>query len=187
MARNEALQCLTMMRSFFATVFAAALLSSASVSAAERRPIAETDLYSFQWIATPRISPDGSRIVYTHVVVNPKHDGYETALWIIPASGGPARQLTSGPHDSSPQWSPDGRMLAFVRATEKDGKAQPTANLPALHGRRRGARSHRLAERRERPGLVAGQPQHRVFLDHDSRRSRKEEGWRQEGKREERR
>ena len=75
-----------------------------STFAADRRPIAETDIYSFQWIANPRISPDGSRIVYTHVTVNQKHEGYETALWIIPSSGGPARQLTAGPHDSSPQW-----------------------------------------------------------------------------------
>ncbi len=93
--------------------------------AADKRPIAETDIYSFQWVAGPRISPDGSRIVYTHVTVNQKHEGYETALWMVPYSGGEARQLTAGPHDSSPQWSPDGKLLAFVRASEKDGKPQP--------------------------------------------------------------
>jgi dipeptidyl aminopeptidase/acylaminoacyl peptidase len=106
-----------------------------SLPAADRRPIAETDLYSFRWIANPRISPDGSRVVYTHVTVNPKHDGYETALWIIPSGGGQARQLTSGPRDSSPQWSPDGKLLAFVRATEKDGKPQPAeVYLLAMEG-----------------------------------------------------
>src|SRR5271155_4940389 len=101
------------------------LAIAVSPSAADRRPIADTDIYSFQWVANPRISPDGSRIVYTHVTVNQKHEGYETALWIVPFSGGAARQLTAGPHDSSPQWSPDGRLVAFVRATEKDGKPQP--------------------------------------------------------------
>ena len=60
--------------------------------------ITETDLYAFQWIADPRISPDGAQIVYTRVVVNARHDGYESALWLIPAAGAAggrtARQIT---------------------------------------------------------------------------------------------
>ncbi len=35
------------------------------------------------------------------------------------------RTLTSGKHDSSPRWSPDGKFLAFMRSVEKDGKTQP--------------------------------------------------------------
>src|SRR6266850_5942678 len=103
----------------------ATLCLAISLEAADKRPIAETDIYSFRWIANPRISPDGSRIVYTYVTVNQKKDGYDTSLWIIPSAGGTARQLTGGPRDSSPQWSPDGKMLAFARSSEKDGKPQP--------------------------------------------------------------
>ena len=77
-----------------------ALLCFASL-AADRRPIAETDIHAFQWIANTKISPDGSRIVYVHVAVNAKHDNYDTALWMVPTAGGTPRQLTSGPRDSS--------------------------------------------------------------------------------------
>src|ERR1700682_4375384 len=103
----------------------AALCLATALAGADKRPIAETDIYSFRWIANPRISPDGSRIVYTYVTVNQKKDGYDTSLWIIPSSGGTARQLTSGPRDTSPQWSPDGKILALARSFEKDGKPQP--------------------------------------------------------------
>jgi len=105
--------------------WAIALIAAAVFGADAKRPITETDLYAFQWAGNPQISPDGSKIVYTLVKVTAKHDNYETALWMTPASGGPARQLTAGPHDSSAQWSPDGKLLAFLRATEKDGKPEP--------------------------------------------------------------
>src|SRR5690349_2950467 len=78
-----------------------------------KRLITESDLYSFQWISDAQISPDGSRVIYTHVKVTTKHDGYETALWLIPSGGGTPRQLTSGPQDSGARWSPDGNMIAF--------------------------------------------------------------------------
>jgi dipeptidyl aminopeptidase/acylaminoacyl peptidase len=117
MANGRRLSCLV--------AFCSLVCVGLSLVAAEKRPISETDLYSFQWIANPKISPDGSQIVYVHATVNAKHDGYDTSLWIIPATGGAARQLTSGPRDSSAQWSPDGAMIAFVRSPEKDGKPQP--------------------------------------------------------------
>ncbi len=87
-----------------------------------KRLITETDLYSFQWIADPQISPDGSQVIYTRVKVTPKHDGYDTDLWIIAWSGGTARQLTAGPHDSSARWAPDSKTVAFLRSAEVAGK-----------------------------------------------------------------
>jgi len=116
------------MRSPIRLVAAWAMVFVAASAGAAKRPIAETDLYAFRWIASPQISPDGAKIAYALVTVNAKHDNYEMSLWIIPARGGAARQLTSGPRDSGARWSPDGRTLAFLRAPEpkdKDGKPQP--------------------------------------------------------------
>jgi dipeptidyl aminopeptidase/acylaminoacyl peptidase len=93
--------------------------------APDRRTITEMDLFKFVWVADPQISPDGSQVVYTRVWVDKKTDAYDTALWIVPASGGHERQLSSGPRDTTPRWSPDGKTLAFLRSTEKDGKPQP--------------------------------------------------------------
>ncbi|HEY0512354.1 MAG TPA: S9 family peptidase [Thermoanaerobaculia bacterium] len=113
-----------------AVVLAAVLLLAAAhahpLAAAAKRPITETDLFKFVWTADPEISPDGRQVVYVRVTVNEKKDGYDTALWIAPTDGGqPPRPFTSGPADTAPRWSPDGSRLAFVRATEKDGKRQP--------------------------------------------------------------
>ncbi|MBW8874970.1 MAG: S9 family peptidase [Acidobacteria bacterium] len=99
-----------------------ALVAPHVLAAADKRPIAETDLFKFVWTADPRISPDGKQVVYVRVTVSEKKDGYDTALWIVPADGSePPRPFTSGPHDSSPRWSPDGSRVAFVRSAEKDG------------------------------------------------------------------
>ena len=95
------------------------------------------------WIADPQISPDGKQVAFVRVSVNKKHEGYDTAIWMVPTSGAEApRALTAGPRDSTPRWAPDGQQLAFVRAPEEEGKPQPAADLPALDGRRRGAAVH---------------------------------------------
>lgn len=97
------------------------------VAAAQQRFITEMDLHKFLWIADAQISPDGSHIVFVRVSVNAKGDGYDTALWLVPANASEQpRQLTGGPRDLAPRWSRDRRQIAFLRALEKDGKPQPS-------------------------------------------------------------
>ena len=92
-----------------------------------RRFITEKDLLRFTWIADPQISPDGSLVAFVRVSVNEKDNKYETSLFAVPSSGSESpRRLTSGTRDTAPRWAPDGKQIAFVRAVEKDGKAQPT-------------------------------------------------------------
>ncbi len=102
----------------------------AGLGSADRRPIAETDLLRFVWIADPQISPDGTRVVFVRVTVDEEKDRYETALWMGPTDGGaPPRPFTAGPHDTAPRWSPDGRTIAFLRAGEREGRLEP----PQIH------------------------------------------------------
>jgi len=113
-----------MAMALIAALFLAAVPYAAS--AAAKRSITETDLFKFVWTADPQISPDGRQVLFVRVTVNEKKDGYDTALWIVPADGGePPRPFTSGPDDSAPRWSPDGSRVAFVRAVQKDGHPQP--------------------------------------------------------------
>jgi dipeptidyl aminopeptidase/acylaminoacyl peptidase len=117
-----------------ATLLAALfVLHLAPASLAEqpaKRLITETDLFRFVWVADPRPSPDGTRVAFTRVTVNEKGDGYDTALWIVPADGSaPPARLTVGTRDSQPRWSPDGRRIAFLRAPMRDGKPEP----PQIH------------------------------------------------------
>ena len=156
--------------------WAIVLIAVTVLGADAKRPITETDLYAFQWAGNPQISPDGSKIVYTLVKVTAKHDNYETALWITPANGGPARQLTAGPHDSNAQWSPDGKLLAFLRATEKDGKPEPPQIylLPMEGGEARPLTE--IPKGAGEAGVVAGWAVDRVQLFDASQGFRKEEG-----------
>ena len=57
--------------------------------------------------------------------VNKKKEGYDTAIWMVPADGSEPPRAFSGGQDTNPRWSPDGSQLAFNRSVEKDGRPQP--------------------------------------------------------------
>ncbi|PYJ77758.1 MAG: S9 family peptidase [Verrucomicrobia bacterium] len=66
------------------------------------------------------------RVAFVRVTVNEKKEGYNTLIWSVSVTGGEEpHQLTKGDHDTAPRWSPDGKFLLFLRATEKDGKPDP--------------------------------------------------------------
>src|SRR5215472_16399133 len=94
----------------------------------QKRSITEKDIFQFNWIGDPQISPDGSRVAFVKVSVNDKKDGYDTSIWSVSVRGDEApRRMTDGKRDSSPRWSPDGKWLVFVRAPEAP-PASPAAN-----------------------------------------------------------
>ena len=89
------------------------------------------DVIKVAGVGAPRISPDGTRVVYTVSETKTEKDKEwktVTQLWVVPTAGvagDSARQYTRGDKSATaPEWSPDGTMLAFLSDREKDGERQ---------------------------------------------------------------
>jgi len=127
------------------TAFVAALLTATATAGAQsKRPMTFMDIMDLKNVGGVSLSPDGSKVAYA---VNgwehpnaraatdsakpdtAKGDKHETRshIWMVPAGGGTPRQLTfSERGENGPQWSPDGRSIAFVssRGSGTDAKTQ---------------------------------------------------------------
>ncbi|WP_285116714.1 S9 family peptidase [Leifsonia sp. fls2-241-R2A-40a] len=78
------------------------------------------DLGLLTGVSTPTVHPGGGRAVVS--VTHPSLDADATVgqLWSIPLTGHAApKLLTRGFRDTAPRFSPDGRLLAFLRAEPK--------------------------------------------------------------------
>lgn len=72
-------------------------------------------LESLHALSRPAVHPSGEFAVVS--VTHPSFavDDQVGQLWRVPLDGGPARRITRGHHDTAPQFSPDGQLLAFLR------------------------------------------------------------------------
>lgn len=109
------------MRVLIAT--AALIVTATTVNAQDATRFTGQDVFQLERAMDPQISPDGNQVVYMRSSFDIMTDRGRSALWIIGADGSGHRPLVSGPNNySSPRWSPDGSMLAFV--STEDGRAQ---------------------------------------------------------------
>lgn len=94
-------------------------------------------ILSIQNISDVQISPDGSRIAFQ--VSRARKEGSKPGgalqeIWIVPAAGGaPFRFTQNERNDRSPQWSPDGKWLAFLSQRGEGDKYQ-VYRIPADGG-----------------------------------------------------
>ena len=99
----------------------------------QKRTITAEDLYNFELLSPPRISPDGKHVIYAQQRVDAKTEKKYSNLWIAPSDGSGARQFTSGDqNDSQPRWSPDGKTIAFI--SNRGDEKQPQIYLIPFEG-----------------------------------------------------
>ena len=68
-------------------------------------------------IYQPHFSPDGRWVVFEAVANSPNP---ESALYVVPVSGGPWTRITDGRHwDDKPRWSPEGRTIYFISGARR--------------------------------------------------------------------
>src|ERR1700759_1257125 len=96
-------------RLLMATLCCAAVIAGLSYSQsaraqsaqAQKRSITEKDIFQFNWIGDPQISPDGAHVAFVKVSVNEKKDGYDTSIWSVSTRGDASPMASTTLHRAS--------------------------------------------------------------------------------------
>lgn len=108
-----------------ASLGAVFVVAASFATAVPAQPYTAEAMWQLERLADPAISPDGRLAVVPVTKFDLDKNQGDADLWLVPTKPGKARQLTSDPgNDSSPAWSPDGELIAFVAKRGEDKQPQ---------------------------------------------------------------
>ncbi|MFW5946845.1 MAG: prolyl oligopeptidase family serine peptidase [Gemmatimonadota bacterium] len=91
------------------------------------------------------LSPDGTELAFVRNTDVPTAVGTGNDIWLVPTDGGEPRLLTeSDGNDASPQYSPDGRWIAYLAQERPGFEADRTVLM--LYDRRQGTHTALTAD-----------------------------------------
>ena len=108
-------------------MFRFAIFLCASLAAAQttKPPLTLDEFFNSVDIRSVRMSPDGRAVVIETSRADWEANRFRTDLWLYrDEAGGSLVQLTQSGHDRNPQWSPDGRWIAFLSDRGGAGKEE---------------------------------------------------------------
>ena len=101
------------------------LLSGTALARAAETRFSVADMNRLADVSEPALSRDGTFVAYTVTTANLKTDQPQSDLWRVRYDGSERTQLTHTPDsdESLPQWSADGRFIAFLSDRKRDAEA----------------------------------------------------------------
>ena len=88
------------------------LAVAAAAQAPAKRPLQVNDWNRLRTVGDPQRSPDGAWVAYTVSRVDSAKDRHDSDIYKVSWDGATTVRLTaSDESETSPRWSPDGRLL----------------------------------------------------------------------------
>ena len=109
------------------------------------RSILPTDVYLWQQIQNPKISPDGKWVLYNLSKADSVKDAFYSRLYMVSIDGKETIALTEQTKNpGAASWSPDGKYISFLTMPKGDGKASEYRQVFVMD--RRGGEPIQLTE-----------------------------------------